>query len=173
MSLPAPLQQQRISEMSACKDNPSSSSSRPLLSPEDGDENDTDISSNELHYDSVPKSSDKSPKLRFICCLLTILILTLFFYPISQHIISRSSLPTSLSSDSPRGLRCSSSLTDYEIAAPFIFDSIFALAKQWPNTYAPNGHSIVPVTFPRNMPLYHANFHFGAVRGRTWFAFDA
>ncbi len=57
-------------------------------------------------------------------------------------------------------------------AAPFIFDSIYSLAKQWLSTYAPHGHSIVPVTFPIGMLLYHANQDEKTVKKPTWFAFD-
>jgi hypothetical protein len=74
---------------------------------------------------------------------------------------------------SSRGSRCSEYPEDCETTASFVFDSVYSLAKQWPNTYAPNGHSIVPVTFPANIPLYHARQYEGTIRKPTWFAFDA
>jgi hypothetical protein len=58
-------------------------------------------------------------------------------------------------------------------AAPFIFDSLYSLLKQWPSTYGSNGHSVVPVTLQPNVPLYHAKREGGAPPKPTWFAFDA
>jgi hypothetical protein len=77
-----------------------------------------------------------------------------------------------LNADAAKGVRCADSPADCEAAAPFIFDSTYALGKQWPNTYGPNGHSVVPVTFPP-MPLYHAKQYAGPMKKPTWFAFDA
>ena len=34
----------------------------------------------------------------------------------------------------------------YRSVAPFVFDSIQGFLQQWPNSYAPNGHSIVAGT---------------------------
>ncbi|KAJ8071149.1 hypothetical protein OCU04_001489 [Sclerotinia nivalis] len=72
-----------------------------------------------------------------------------------------------------RDSRCLDFPADCEETAPFIFNSVYSLAKQWPNTYAPNGHTIVPVTFPRHIPLYHAKQFEGPLKKPTWFAFDA
>ncbi|KAG4431305.1 hypothetical protein IFR05_013202 [Cadophora sp. M221] len=69
--------------------------------------------------------------------------------------------------------RCSRFPADCDTTAPFIFDSLYSLAKQWPSTYGPNGHSIVPVKYSRNMPLYHAKQWEGDLKKPTWFAFDA
>lgn len=60
-----------------------------------------------------------------------------------------------------------------DIIAPFIFDSLHFLLKQWLNTYAPNGHTIIPVTLLPNPPLYHANGYPGKPKKPTWYAFDA
>src|SRR5947207_2137546 len=51
---------------------------------------------------------------------------------------------------------CSAFPESCHLTAPFIFDSVHALLKQWPNTYASNGHSIVPAIVPTNVQLYHA-----------------
>lgn len=40
--------------------------------------------------------------------------------------------------------------------SPFIFNSLFGLLKQWPNTLHPTGHSIVPVSIEPQTLLYHA-----------------
>lgn len=37
-----------------------------------------------------------------------------------------------------------------------IFASFVGLLKQWPNTYFPNGHSVVLGTIPPSTLLYHA-----------------
>ena len=59
-----------------------------------------------------------------------------------------------------------------EESAPFIFDSLFSLLKQWPNTYGSNGHSVIPITLPKNTLLYHAKQWQGQPAKPTWFAFD-
>jgi hypothetical protein len=62
---------------------------------------------------------------------------------------------------------------EYETVAPFIFDSVQGLLKQWPNSYAPNGHSIVAGTVPPATVLYHAKHAPGPPKKPTFFAFDA
>jgi hypothetical protein len=59
-----------------------------------------------------------------------------------------------------------------EVVAPFIFDSIFSLLKQWPNSYSPNGRTMVPGTIPAYTPLFHA--HYGAWNPKRpkYFALD-
>jgi hypothetical protein len=67
---------------------------------------------------------------------------------------------------------CSVYSEDCEMTAPFIFDSIYSLLKQWPSNYAPNGHSVVPATVAANTLLYHARGTHGAPEKPTFFAFD-
>lgn len=57
--------------------------------------------------------------------------------------------------------------------APFVFDSVYALLKQWPSTYAPNGHTVITATIPPNTPLYHAKSYTGSPKKPTFYAFDA
>lgn len=47
-------------------------------------------------------------------------------------------------------------LISTEDSSSFIFNSLFGLLKQWPNTLHPNGHAIVPVTISPYTLLYHA-----------------
>lgn len=57
--------------------------------------------------------------------------------------------------------------------APFVFNSLSSLLLQWPNSYHPNGHSIIPATIAPFSPLYHARK--SAVvppPSPEWFAFD-
>ncbi len=63
--------------------------------------------------------------------------------------------------------------TNLSTVAPFIFDSVHGLLGQWPNSYAPNGHSIVAGTVPANTLLYHASTRAGRLSKPTFFAFDA
>lgn len=67
--------------------------------------------------------------------------------------------------------------TDCTTTAPFIFDALHSLLKQWPNTYAGNGHSIVPARIPPNTPLYHVKQWPQGIPGRmgkpTFFGLDA
>ncbi len=67
---------------------------------------------------------------------------------------------------------CSYFVDDCETAASFIFDSVNSLLKQWPSTFAPNGHSIVTATVPPNTQLYHAKVWSGAPQKPTFFAFN-
>lgn len=66
--------------------------------------------------------------------------------------------------------------TDCDTTAPFIFNALHSLLKQWPNTYAGNGHSIVPARVPSNIPLYHVKQWPQGIPGRmskpTFFGFD-
>ncbi|KAF5854068.1 hypothetical protein GGP41_006844 [Bipolaris sorokiniana] len=70
-------------------------------------------------------------------------------------------------------LACSTHKEDCETTAPFIFDTVHSLLKQWPNTYGPNGHSIVAATVPLNTQLYHARPDGKPPKVPTFFAFDA
>jgi hypothetical protein len=62
---------------------------------------------------------------------------------------------------------------EYHTIAPFVLDSVLGLLKQWPNSYAPNGHSIVAGTVPPATVLYHAKHSPGPPKKPTFFAFDA
>lgn len=73
----------------------------------------------------------------------------------------------------PHRLACSIHKEDCETTAPFIFDTVYSLLKQWPNTYGPNGHSIVAATIPLNTQLYHARPDGKPPKVPTFFAFDA
>lgn len=61
----------------------------------------------------------------------------------------------------------------WRTAAPFIFVSVQGFLKQWPNSYAPNGHSIVAGTLVPGTVLYHAKQSPGPPSKPTFFAFDA
>ncbi|KAL1714126.1 hypothetical protein EV715DRAFT_210176 [Schizophyllum commune] len=45
---------------------------------------------------------------------------------------------------------------DASTVAPFIFNELSSLLAQWPNTWHPNGHSIIPGTLSSYTTLYHA-----------------
>lgn len=70
---------------------------------------------------------------------------------------------------------CSTYPGDCEKVAPYVFDSIYSLLKQWPSSFAPNGHSVVPATVGPNTLLYHAKKTLGKPKPKdpTFFAFDA
>ncbi|KAK5633879.1 hypothetical protein RRF57_009593 [Xylaria bambusicola] len=57
--------------------------------------------------------------------------------------------------------------------APFVFDELHSLLKQWPNTYAPNGHAIVAGTVAPFTPLFHAKNGPGLPGRAAFFSFDA
>ncbi|KAK3391261.1 hypothetical protein B0H63DRAFT_539983 [Podospora didyma] len=61
----------------------------------------------------------------------------------------------------------------YRIVAPFIFDSVQGLLKLWPDSYSPNGHSIVAGAVPPGTVLHHARHGPGTPKKPTFFAFDA
>lgn len=68
---------------------------------------------------------------------------------------------------------CSTYPEDCQKTAPFVFDSVYSLLKQWPSSYAPNGHSVVPAKIPPNTLLYHVNPVHGIPEKSSFFAFDA
>lgn len=68
---------------------------------------------------------------------------------------------------------CSTYPEDCHKIAPFVFDSVYSLLKQWPSSYAPNGHSVVPGRVPPNTLLYHAKESPGKLEVPTFLAFDA
>ena len=104
--------------------------------------------------------------------LLGILLLTLFFYDIYGFW----RLDTKDYKREDKWMRpshCSYFFEDCETTASFIFDSVYSLLKQWPNTFAPNGHSIVTATVPPNTQLYHAKVWSGTPKKPTFFALNA
>ncbi|KIX96745.1 uncharacterized protein Z520_07464 [Fonsecaea multimorphosa CBS 102226] len=62
---------------------------------------------------------------------------------------------------------------DFTSTAPHIFSSLRYLLEQWPNTYIPNGHSIVPCSIPAFTNLYHGRRDEKLPQSPEWFAFDA
>lgn len=64
-------------------------------------------------------------------------------------------------------------ILDFTSTAPHIFSSIRYLLEQWPNTYIPNGHSIVPCEIPAFTTLYHGRRDEKLPSSPEWFAFDA
>jgi hypothetical protein len=61
---------------------------------------------------------------------------------------------------------------NFTSTAPHIFQSARSLLQQWPNTFYPNGHSIVPCQVPRYTNLYHADFNGQFPPSPEWVAFD-
>jgi hypothetical protein len=61
---------------------------------------------------------------------------------------------------------------DFTSVAPHIFSSLRYLLEQWPNTYMPNGHSIVPCEIPAFTNLYHGRRDEKLPSSPEWFAFD-
>ena|SRR6266536_1010659 len=118
-------------------------------------------------YDhSHPKSAMPKVRIRYTWVVVSILIsASLVFYAIRRY---ESRDP--LGSDN-RSI-CAKYREECDSVAPFIFDSLHSLLKQWPNTYAPNGHTIVPVTLHSNTALYHAKQYSGKPKKPTWYAFD-
>ncbi|KAG0145748.1 hypothetical protein CROQUDRAFT_63580 [Cronartium quercuum f. sp. fusiforme G11] len=53
-----------------------------------------------------------------------------------------------------------------------IFASFSNLLQQWPNSFYPTGHSIVPGIIPRGTRLYHGTNLTGPPNGMEWLAFD-
>lgn len=62
---------------------------------------------------------------------------------------------------------------DFTSPAPHIFASVRDLLQQWPNTFSPNGHSIVPCSIPPFTSLYHGRMDEFAPSSPEWLAFDA
>jgi hypothetical protein len=56
--------------------------------------------------------------------------------------------------------------------APHIFSSVHGLLQQWPNTYFPNGHTIVPCQIAAYTNLYHGRQDGELPPSPEWFAFD-
>lgn len=59
------------------------------------------------------------------------------------------------------------------ITAPFVFNSLTSLLRQWPNTYHPNGHTIIPGVLKPYTTLYHARKDVSIPPpSPEWLAFD-
>ena len=61
---------------------------------------------------------------------------------------------------------------NFSSSSPHIFSSLRYLLQQWPNTFFPNGHSIVPCEVPAYTLLYHGRRDDQTPPGPEWFAFD-
>jgi hypothetical protein len=72
----------------------------------------------------------------------------------------------------PEGLAASANTLNFTSPSPYIFSSLRSLLQQWPNTFFPNGHSIVPCQVPAYTNLYHARWDDQIPPDPEWFAFD-
>ncbi|GAD96255.1 serine protein kinase, putative [Paecilomyces variotii No. 5] len=61
---------------------------------------------------------------------------------------------------------------NFTSVAPHIFSSLHGLLQQWPNTFFPNGHSIVPCEIPSYTSLYHGRRDGDLPPSPEWFGFD-
>lgn len=61
---------------------------------------------------------------------------------------------------------------DFSSSSPHIFSSLRSLLQQWPNTFFPNGHSVVPCEIPPFTSLYHGRRDDQLPPDPEWFAFD-
>jgi hypothetical protein len=61
---------------------------------------------------------------------------------------------------------------NFSTSAPHYFASIYGLLQQWPNTFFPNGHSIVPCEIPAFTKLYHGRLDGDLPPSPEWVAFD-
>jgi hypothetical protein len=61
---------------------------------------------------------------------------------------------------------------NFSSQAPHLFASAQGLLQQWPNTFFPNGHSIVPCEVPAYTNLYHGRRDDDLPPSPEWFAFD-
>ena len=61
---------------------------------------------------------------------------------------------------------------NFTSTSPHIFSSLRSLLQHWPNTFFPNGHSIVPCEVPAYTRLYHARRDNQIPPDPEWFAFD-
>ncbi|KIW57323.1 hypothetical protein PV05_05888 [Exophiala xenobiotica] len=101
-------------------------------------------------------------RLRFGLCCLTVCFTIVLLPPevASQQISLASAIHEQLH-------------FDFTSTAPHIFSSLRYLLEQWPNTYIPNGHSIVPCEIPAFTNLYHGRRDGKLPSSPEWFAFDA
>lgn len=61
---------------------------------------------------------------------------------------------------------------NFSSPAPHYFASVYSVLQQWPNTFFPNGHSIVPCQIPAFTKLYHGRMDGELPPSPEWFAFD-
>ncbi|KAL3425690.1 hypothetical protein PVAG01_02481 [Phlyctema vagabunda] len=61
---------------------------------------------------------------------------------------------------------------NFSSPAPHHFASAYGLLQQWPNTFFPNGHSIVPCEIPPFTNLYHGRQDADEPPSPEWIAFD-
>ena len=61
---------------------------------------------------------------------------------------------------------------NFSSPAPHYFASVYGLMQQWPNTFFPNGHSVVPCEVPAFTKLYHGRMDGEAPPSPEWVAFD-
>ncbi|KAL1855033.1 hypothetical protein Plec18170_004447 [Paecilomyces lecythidis] len=61
---------------------------------------------------------------------------------------------------------------NFSSASPHIFSSLHGLLQQWPNTFFPNGHSIVPCEVLAYTSLYHGRRDADLPPSPEWFGFD-
>lgn len=61
---------------------------------------------------------------------------------------------------------------NFSASAPHFFASVYGLLQQWPNTFFPNGHSIVPCEIPPLTTLYHGRKDAHEVPSPEWVSFD-
>lgn len=61
---------------------------------------------------------------------------------------------------------------NYSSEAPHYFASVYGLLQQWPNTFFPNGHSIVPCEIQPFTKLYHGRVDGDVPPSPEWVAFD-
>lgn len=73
----------------------------------------------------------------------------------------------------PLSTQGSTPTTAHYHVAPFVFDELHGLLKQWPNSYAPNGHAIVAGTVAPFTQLFHGKHSPGLPDSLQFFAFDA
>lgn len=119
------------------------------------------------HYKNVRRHLDNGIALPIVIILIPV------FYFIYRNTSAVIALNGSTRAH-PSG--CELYPTDCITTAPFIFHTLHSLLKQWPNTYAGNGHSIVPARISPNTPLYHVKQWPQGIPGRTskptFFSFD-
>ena len=61
---------------------------------------------------------------------------------------------------------------NFTSSAPHIFGSVHGLLQQWPNTFFPIGHSIVPCEVKPFTNLYHGRLDADMAPSPEWVAFD-
>ena len=64
------------------------------------------------------------------------------------------------------------STLNFSSPAPHLFASTHSLLRQWPSTFSPNGHSIVPCKIRDYTNLYHGRKDEDFPTSPEWFASD-